>query len=237
MLIAFNNDPAVREKYLNRIQAHATADEIIHGRYWEQGKGCAVGCTIHSADHSAYERELGIPRALAKLEDRLFEGMANGHSKEFPGQFLSAITVGQDLSCVVWKFLYWLLTEELTSRDDPRVAKQIKDCADVLIPLTKGEAVDRQAATKAAAYASDAAAYASDAAYAATAAAYAATAAAASDAAAYAAYASDAAAYASDATAYASARSTCYHRMSIKLLELMQAAPLVPFFARAAQPS
>ena len=73
MLIAFHGDPAVKEKYLNRVTLHERADEIIHGKYWENGKGCAVGCTVHSSKHAAFETELGIPLMLAKLEDRLFE--------------------------------------------------------------------------------------------------------------------------------------------------------------------
>src|SRR6202042_698173 len=80
---------------------------------------------------------------------RLFEGMANGHSKEFPAKFLAAIQPGADLSRVSWIFLHWLLTEELVGRDNPRVEKQIKACADVLVPLTKGQPLDPEAACKA----------------------------------------------------------------------------------------
>src|ERR1700674_5587214 len=110
-LLAFHGDPAIKRKYLHRVRAHAAADEIIHGTYWERGKGCAVGCTIHGSNHGTYETELGIPVILARLEDRLFEGMANGDSKAFPARFLAAITPGADLSRVGWQFLYWLLTE------------------------------------------------------------------------------------------------------------------------------
>jgi hypothetical protein len=228
-LIAFHGDTALKERYLNRVRVHAAADEIIHGKYWENGKGCAVGCTIHSGTHSKYETELGVPQMLARLEDRLFEGMANGNSKEFPGRFLEAIPVGADLSRVHWLFLHWLLSEELASRDDLRVAKEIKACADVLVPLTKGEPCDHAAADLARravlesrsriswppAYAADAAAYA---------AAYAADAAAAA-AAAYAAYAA------------AAARRQSYQRMADKLLELLAQAPIpvvTPYFARSA---
>ena len=224
---AFHNDPAIKAKYLTRVRAHAAADEIIHGIYWENGKGCAVGCTIHSGKHAAYESELGIPIMLARLEDRLFEGMVNGRSKEFPEQFLEAIQPGADLSCIGWKFLHWLLTEELVGRDGPSVAKQTKACADVLVPLTKGEPVDIEAAREA----RKNAAYVADAAYAAAAAA--ADAAYAADAADAAAAAYAAAAYAADA-AYAAARSHAFARMADKLLQLMSEAPVQPFFAREA---
>ena len=210
---AFHNDVSVKSRYVGRVLAHREADEIAHGYYWDKGKGCAVGCTIHSGKHADYESEIGVPIMLARLEDRLFEGMSNGRSKEFPLQFLQAPKVGADLSLVGWKFLHWLLTEELVGRNDPKIAAVIKRCADVLVPLTKGLPADKDEARAAAAAAdaADAYAYAAYAANAAAdaAAAYAADAAAAyaPDAAAayaaYAAYAADAAAYAAAAAAYA----------------------------------
>jgi hypothetical protein len=110
-LRAFHGDPAVKRKYLARVRAHAKADEIIHGIYWEGGKGCAVGCTIHSGDHSAYETEVGIPRVLARLEDGIFEALPNGDSKLWPGKFLASITPGTDLGMVWPQFAVWLLVD------------------------------------------------------------------------------------------------------------------------------
>jgi hypothetical protein len=75
---AFHNKPEIKEEYLQRIRTHKAADQIIHGSYWENGKGCAVGCTIHGNDHSRYETELGIPKNIAYLEDSIFEGLSNG---------------------------------------------------------------------------------------------------------------------------------------------------------------
>ena len=241
-MLAFHSDPSIKARYLDRVRRHRANDEIIHGKYWENGKGCAVGCCIHSSNHMAYESELGIPIMLARLEDRLFEGLANGRSKEFPERFLLAARLGADLSLVGWKFLHWLLTEELASRDDPRVADQIKRCADVLVPLTKGEPCDKAsaaAASAAAASASYAAASASAAAASASASAADAYAASASSADAYAAAASAAAASAAAASAAASAsadasadaygaRQKCYEHMAEKLLELMAECPGEP---------
>jgi len=108
---AFHNNPLTKEEYTNRLKDHYAADEIIQGTYWENGKGCAVGCTVHSGKHLAFETELGIPQVLAKLEDSIFEGLPNKLAKEFPLQFLSAITVGADLSKVWNYFAIWLLTD------------------------------------------------------------------------------------------------------------------------------
>ena len=83
-MTAYHNDEKVKEKYLARVLAHQKADEIRRGYYWEDGKGCAVGCTVHGSEHSAYETEMGIPIDIARAEDRIFEGMGNESAKEFP---------------------------------------------------------------------------------------------------------------------------------------------------------
>src|SRR5256885_1696028 len=81
-LRAFHGDLAIKAKYIARVNAHRLGDELVQGRYWESGKGCAVGCTVHKDGyenpHAAYEVELGIPRIVARLEDRIFEGLTNG---------------------------------------------------------------------------------------------------------------------------------------------------------------
>ena len=38
MLLSFHGDPAVKAKYLGRVQAHHDADEIIKGQYWKAVK-------------------------------------------------------------------------------------------------------------------------------------------------------------------------------------------------------
>jgi hypothetical protein len=112
-LLSFHNDPKTKEKYVTRLKAHAEADEIIKGRYWEDGKGCAVGCTIHSGEHNAYEKELGIPEWLAKLEDRIFEGLSNGEAKKFAVDFLTSIPIGVNLHPVKYKFCAFVLRENI----------------------------------------------------------------------------------------------------------------------------
>lgn len=109
---AFHNDPKIKEKYLARVIEHRKADDIEKGIYWENGKGCAVGCTIHGHEHKKYEIELGIPRLLAFLEDNIFENLPNDRAKLWPEQFLSAIEPVADLSKVWEKFSFWLMTDE-----------------------------------------------------------------------------------------------------------------------------
>ena len=131
---AFHNDPSVKEYYFNRLNEHYKADEIIQGNYWENGKGCAVGCTIHSSDHNKYESKLGIPICLAYLQDRIFESLPNELAKIFPIEFLSVIKVGANLSKVSKLFTIWLLTDEkygvLQYAEEKKV---IQDVADAIV--------------------------------------------------------------------------------------------------------
>jgi len=129
-LVAYHNNPKIKEKYLARVRAHVKADQLVHGQYWEDGKGCAVGCTIHSGYHQAYEIELGIPRILAHLEDRIFESLPNGQAQQWPEQFLQAIPVGADLSSVWPRFAIWMLTDadfgaiQFANKQEEKVAIQ-----------------------------------------------------------------------------------------------------------------
>jgi hypothetical protein len=139
-VIAFRNTTVTKAAVLRQLRAHTKADELIKGCYWERGKGCAVGCTIHSSKHVEYESRFGIPQMLAQLEDCIFEGLPNAQAKVWPVIFMSAVKPGSDLSCIGWCFLHWLLTDEAVNPgiNHPLVSAAIKQCAYILIPLTKG---------------------------------------------------------------------------------------------------
>ena len=137
-LIAFHNSRDLKAEKLAQIAAHREADELIKGVGWENGKGCAIGCTLHSYDHGLYESELGIPVMLAHLEDAIFEELPNNDAKAWPEQFLNAIEPGSDLSLVGWKFLHWMLIE-LAKKDLKPSAKPVTlKAIDVIEPITQG---------------------------------------------------------------------------------------------------
>ncbi len=111
-LRAFHGVDSIKEKYLNRVSKHREADQLLQNYgYWADGKGCAVGCTLHSENHLDYETELGIPVALAYLEDRLFERLPVAQARLWPERFLTAPKVGADLTLVPHQFAIWLLTD------------------------------------------------------------------------------------------------------------------------------
>jgi hypothetical protein len=224
-MLSYHSDPAIKAKYLARVEGHAEADEIIKGRYWEAGKGCAVGCTIHGDSHADFETELGIPRILAWMEDVIFEGLPNRAAKTWPERFLQTIEPGKDMSRVAWQLLHWLLTDDVRAEPDPpAVSAAVKQCAEALLPLAQGRAVDQAAAERAAAAAS-AVVQTSEAVTAERTAWIAESAALAAEAAALSLTSSDESAErAATAVSAAIARSADYLTVSDKLLDLLKAA-------------
>ena len=127
-LISYKNDPKLKEMFVAEIEEHRKADQIIQGTYGEgtngDWKGCAVGCGVHSlnrklgkeystSDHTVYEKELGIPEWLARLEDTIFEGLTVEESKLWPTQFAQAVPVGVDLDPLKYKFYAFILRENI----------------------------------------------------------------------------------------------------------------------------
>ena len=110
-MLAFTNTLRTHAETLAEMRAHIAADELVKGRYWQDGKGCAVGCMTKSSDHSLYEPMFGIPKMIAGLEDCIFERLENGEAKAWPIQFLEAIRPGADLSLVAPKFMHWMLVD------------------------------------------------------------------------------------------------------------------------------
>jgi hypothetical protein len=250
---SFHNKPELKEMMLEEVLKHQKADEIIQGSYESRGKYCAVGCSIESlnmrlgkhyshGDHSVYETELGIPKIIARLEDRIFEGLEREKAKMFPLRFIQAVPVGVDLSLVWPKFAIWLLGDEkdgvIKYVETDEQKKIIIDIVELYKRVIAGESIEslkKEFAIAAAAAAAAAATYAdADAAavYAATAAtaatdATATDAYAAATATANAAYATADAVYAATAaTAVAypaaiAARKNHYSKCADKLLEIL----------------
>jgi hypothetical protein len=254
MLIAYHNDKKLKESVVLKMRMHKEADELVQGYgYWKDGKGCAVGCLIHSGSHVEYETRFGIPRFLARLEDGIFERLPVKEAQQWPERFLGAIQPGADLSMVFYKFMHWLLVDPqdgvLQYANTKRTKNSINKIANLYKQYIDGDLSLEQFRDAADADADAAAAYAA-AAYAAAAYAAAAYAAAAADAAADAAaaacaYAADAAcaayayaaadaadayaadAYAADAyAAWKAQKQQATIKQADKLIELLESAPM-----------
>ena len=230
-----------KDEFIKEIKWHKEQDAFIKGTYTEGNKnnfrGCAVGCSIYSinkllgtaydyGEHIDMAETLQIPEWLVRLEDKIFEGLSEKDSKEWPLRFSEAINVGADLDKIKPAFLVYVLESMPKS---PISSKAVNRA----IALWKRDDLYSDAWKKESRAVYDTAANA--AAYAANATANAANAAA--DAAADAADTADAAVYAADAAVYAAAyavyaaayavcagreREEIYKRFSDKLIELMR---------------
>lgn len=159
---AFHNDKKIQKKFLTRIRAHAKADELVKGKYWENGHGCAVGCTIHGSNHADYETELGIPEWLARVEDTFFENLPAEIAKAWPVKFLEAVNIGSDLSKIKAPFMIYILEQSLLNFDQekfPEVITSIDNVIDLWKKYPEGPSAARSAAWSAAWSAAESAAW------------------------------------------------------------------------------
>lgn len=144
---AFTDTQVSKEELLTSLAKHAAMDDFVKGDYWSlEGKGCAVGCTLHDfapgkeVEHELYEKLFGIPHVLVHLEDSIFEGLDVQTSKAWPIRFAEAVPVGSDLGMVWPKFALWLLREKLPAwtKDEESLAV-IKGVAKLYERWIKGE--------------------------------------------------------------------------------------------------
>jgi hypothetical protein len=63
-MLTFHGKQELKNQRIAQVRAHRLADQIVHGQYWEDGKGCAVGCTIGRAAAWRYTRFGGFTGAI-----------------------------------------------------------------------------------------------------------------------------------------------------------------------------
>lgn len=129
---SFNQE--LKSALVVEIRKHREQDQVIQGSYgtYNEGKfrGCAVGCAIDSlfkvhghdtphylcSDHGIYERELGLPRILAELQDVIHEGLSDESFPTWPERFMEAVPTETDLSKVWPGFTIWLIGDFLAEK-------------------------------------------------------------------------------------------------------------------------
>ena len=116
---AFIDAEVSKEELLETLAWHRVEGWIVQGwYYWQGGRGCAVGCTLHEyapgeeESHALYEDLFGIPWSLAYLEDAIFEGLDVGSARAWPERFVGAIPEGADLAGMADRLALWILGGE-----------------------------------------------------------------------------------------------------------------------------
>jgi hypothetical protein len=112
-LLAYHGRAQLKEHYLGKAEFHEWADAFEKGLYWDpqRRRGCAVGCWSHDpyGGHGALAQAMGVPEALLRLADGLFEALPDPDYKGWPGRFAQAVEPGADLGGVWAQLLQWLL--------------------------------------------------------------------------------------------------------------------------------
>lgn len=109
-LLAYPEGQPQKDALIAQIHQHRIKDQLVKGIYWEGGKGCAIGCSLHASYHPIGELRYGIPITLWYLDDSIFENLPNGEAMLWPERFAAAFIPGRDYSIVEWRFLHWLLS-------------------------------------------------------------------------------------------------------------------------------
>jgi hypothetical protein len=129
MTPTFFGETSLKAAVRHRVAEHQRLDQIAQGTYWNNQRGCFIGCSLHSNKHSDFERLLGLPEWFAHLGESIFEGLRRDLAVDFPLAVYDATPVG-----VPWdrftrevrsRFLHWLMMDEqhgvVRLNDDPRV--------------------------------------------------------------------------------------------------------------------
>lgn len=113
---------------------HIAADQVVQGRYWENNRGCFIGCLTHSSKSQLVTHKFGMPLPLVCITERVFDRLTEKESVKFFADIPAAIDIdGKDLSLIHWQFLRDTLLRL------PKITSEIKTVIKGISLLAKGE--------------------------------------------------------------------------------------------------
>jgi hypothetical protein len=145
---AFHADPALKQDFLARLQAHAQAGEIINrASVWKDGNGGPVACMVHDTDLAVWQQRTGIPKAVGSALDSAASYLDEpDQAARFVLEWVEAVEVGQDLRCVAPALMEWLLSDSEYGihrfAEDEAVRQMIRRVADLHRHAAIGDAPD-----------------------------------------------------------------------------------------------
>ena len=153
------------------VAAHIAADALVRGSYWKPsenavgGQGCFISCLTHSSDPKPALERFGLPVAVLRIAENIFEDLPDDEGTAFFAALPGAVgRDGKDLSRVHWGFLAAELRAMPQTTDAAQaVIDPVIDGMDLLFSgqqWTADRAAARAAADAAAAFSAEAGAYA-----------------------------------------------------------------------------
>ena len=121
-LNSYKGDNNFKQQMVTAIIAYKENDRIVKGHYWEDGRGCNIGCGEYAVcqilghefedrRHKKLAEELEVPEAIFHLGDTIFEKLPEDAANQFVVDFYQAIPVGKDLKNVVIDMKIALLSD------------------------------------------------------------------------------------------------------------------------------
>ena len=137
---------------VEEMRAHKAADRLVQGLYWDNGKGCAVGCAMQSLDpdaapndHARYAKMIGAPEMLVRLEDCIFEGLPGALAREWPVRFTIALRdSGADeeaLRRACMRFLQTTVSRSLERYADAETRAACQPALNIVAASAKGQPI------------------------------------------------------------------------------------------------
>ena len=100
MKTAWYGEPELKAEVMRRLHEDQELDRIAQAIYWEDGRGCHLGCLTRRNEgaHAATERMFAIPERIAYWLETVFEGLPTSDAPQWVIDSTDAIPVGADLS-------------------------------------------------------------------------------------------------------------------------------------------
>lgn len=141
--LSFHGKQSVKDDIDQRMLGHIERDELVRGTGFDNGRGCAVGCTYDTYDHADVARRSGVPEQLIRLLDTLHERTSAEVWKPAKGyplalRFWRAIPVGVDLQPVVHR-LHAFIQQRNAERTDGDVKAVCERVRDLHLRAAKGD--------------------------------------------------------------------------------------------------
>lgn len=73
------------------VAAHIKADALVRGNYWSWGgtdvggRGCFIGCLTHSSDPAPAFERFGLPVAVLRIAENIFEALPADDARALGG--------------------------------------------------------------------------------------------------------------------------------------------------------
>lgn len=147
----------VKSRMIELADEHQKNDEYLAGRFWNNGKGCSIGCTIHDAkklglvdeleygDHAALAKVLGVPEFVTRIMDTIFEWLPDAERPAFTPLVLRTIRPDRHYATLQDHFSAWCMLDPkygvsiVASNPDVRcVSKRI---GELYAKRARGEAI------------------------------------------------------------------------------------------------